>query len=361
MGMSDFLRAMLPNGLRPDPLDVSVWARLRRVPYMARVKRQTFPGSAEQLRNSDLFKSWWYYSIELLPGLITKGIYWPELPFLPRMLVRHCSLAGSDCLDLGSMEGMMPTLMCKQGARSVLATDAMFHCYEKLLAVKHYYKVDFDFQQIGLIYGLSDKLGRRGGFDFINLSGLLYHVFSPMHVLAGVRPLLRKNGLMIESTNVISDDDYRMQFNDRGLLQREEQTFWYLSAPLFEYLLRFFRLEPIDCLYHPYSEGDDVRFVKDKQAGYLSVVCRATDNIALASDDWAARAASGSWEYTALCDYRMLSSQKPAHISYRREWSGGLRQDNCPINLSAALQEQEPVVRAERPEDSHILALQDRC
>ena len=56
------------------------------------------------------------------------------------------------------MEGLIPTLMCRQGAKRVIASDATFHCYEKMAAVKRYYDVNFLFRQVGLMYGLSDKL-----------------------------------------------------------------------------------------------------------------------------------------------------------------------------------------------------------
>jgi hypothetical protein len=36
-----------------------------------RLSPQSFPDTAEQLEKSDLFSGWWYYSVELLPGLIT--------------------------------------------------------------------------------------------------------------------------------------------------------------------------------------------------------------------------------------------------------------------------------------------------
>jgi hypothetical protein len=36
-----------------------------------RLSPQSFPDTAEQLEKNDLFSGWWYYSVELLPGLIT--------------------------------------------------------------------------------------------------------------------------------------------------------------------------------------------------------------------------------------------------------------------------------------------------
>ena len=66
-----------------------------------------------------------YYSVELMPGLITKGQYPDSFPMLPRILLRNCDLRGTTCLDVGSMEGLIPVVMCRQGAKTVLATDAM--------------------------------------------------------------------------------------------------------------------------------------------------------------------------------------------------------------------------------------------
>jgi 2-polyprenyl-3-methyl-5-hydroxy-6-metoxy-1,4-benzoquinol methylase len=361
-GMKSIVKSILRKILRAEGLDTSVLARrIRYFWFETQLKRSRFPDSTTAIYESDLFKEWWYYSVELLAGQTTKGIYADDVPFLPRTLLAKCDLAGADCLDLGSMEGLIPTLMCRQGARSVLATDATFHSYNKMAALKHYYGVNFDFQQIGLMYRLSEKLKRRGGFDFINLSGVLYHVFSPLHVLAGVRPLLRKNGLMIISTNIVNRSDYSMDFNDQGRLQTETNTYWYPSVSLFEYFIRFFRLEPIDCLYHPYAENDPIRYVNNLDAGYLSVVCRASDDVALASDEWAAKTARESWEYTELCDFRMLSSQKISSIGYKgRLDERYLNPDNRSIDLSRAVRLQEPVIRAHRPEDSHLLRLSDR-
>lgn len=132
--------------------------------------------------------------------MIAKGQYESDFPMLPRMMLRQCNLAGADCLDIGSMEALIPVLMRRGGAKRVLATDFGPDCTEKIMAVKAAYKVDFDYQNVGPMDGLHRKI--KGGFDLINCMGLLYHVWS-LHVLAGARPLLRRNGLMIVSTNVV--------------------------------------------------------------------------------------------------------------------------------------------------------------
>jgi 2-polyprenyl-3-methyl-5-hydroxy-6-metoxy-1,4-benzoquinol methylase len=116
---------------------------------------------------------WWYYNVELKPGLITKGTHLPRVPMMPRMLLRNANLQDMDCLDIGSMEGLIPALMVRQGAKRVVASDALPHCEKKMNVVKDIYGVDFDFRQIGLLYDLSAKLKAEGGFDLINLSGVL--------------------------------------------------------------------------------------------------------------------------------------------------------------------------------------------
>ena len=285
-------------------------------PLLAGERLRRYPAASAELANSAIMKQWWYYSIEMLPGQMSDGIYPSELPFLPRILLANAGLEDQDCLDLGSMEGLLPVLMCRRGARRVLATDAVFHCYRKLLAVQHYHKVRFGFQQVGSMYQLADKLGRAGTrtFDLINVSGLLYHVFSPMLVIGGVRPLLKTNGLMIVSTNVVETPGYGMEFNEGGRFQPEANTFWYLSVPMIDYLLRYFCLQPIDCLYlrRPAGEHGNIR------NGYLSVVCRATDDLALPVDDgWAVASRDKAWEYLDAVDRSPWRSRRASEIVYR--------------------------------------------
>jgi hypothetical protein len=244
--------------------------------------------------------------------------------------------------------------MCRQGARRVLATDFNFHCYTKMSSVRKYYDVDFSFKRIDLLYDLASKIAgpKWRGFDLINLSGVLYHVFSPFHVLAGLRPLLKQGGIMIVSTNVIARDDFSMEFNNGGKLQSEINTFWYLSVNMFDYMLRYFQLVPIDCIYYKYPRQDVVRYVKDFDAGYLSVVCRAvSDRGAAFSDKWLSESVAESWEYV-LCNQKMIDAQASSAINYCA--------GNDPINLSERLGQSKPLEAAPYPHDTHLLRLGDR-
>jgi len=321
-----------------------------------------FPEAAEELLESHLFNQWWYYSVELMPRMSTKGAYPDDFPMLPRIMLRNCNLAGTACLDMGSMEGMIPVLMKRGGAASVLATDASDHCQERMAALKHYYGVQFDFKQVGLMYDLNEKL-KGYSFDLVNCSGLLYHVISPIDVLMGVRPLVRRNGLVIVSTNVTFGDGYVMEFNNAGRLQAENNTFWYISVGLLEYILRLLRLSPIDATFLSHSSVHSVvRLKADRPTGYLSVVCRAVDELVPdAGDEWAPSVARGSWEYLGLCDWKNVDVQPRSTIAYRGSASRAYwNSATDSLDLKRFVSESGGLQSTEVEKDTHLLRLADQ-
>lgn len=287
----------------------------------------------------------WYYSVELADGVVTDGQYHPDLPMVPRQLMRQVDLRGRACLDLGSVEGLMPTLMVRGGAARVLATDFTNFCADKMVAVKKAYDVDFDFKAVGLMYDLHAKIG--GGFDFINCSGLLYHTWSPLDVLAGVRPLLKRNGIMVVSTNVVIESEWTAEFNTEGRLNKETNTFWYLSVPTLDYLLRYLRLRPIDALLVPEADfRQPLRGQINKRTGYLGILCRA-DDTTLDNEEWMARSAAESWEYRHRTDWQRAARQPSSDIR--------LRSAEVPDPLAVDLLRCADVP-AER-DDGHVLRL----
>lgn len=332
---------------------------LHPVPRTLRKMTVKYPKTAETLRVSPIYTQWWYYSVELLPGVITRGQYEDTFPFLPRTILRKCQVSDMECLDLGSMEGVIPILMARNGARRVLATDAVDHCRDKLAAVQHYYGLSFEYQKVGLMYDLSKKIKRS--FDLINCSGLLYHVFSPLMVLAGLRPLVKRNGLVMVSTNVVHSADYRMEFNNEGRWQDEVNTFWYMSVPLLDYVLRYLRLAPLDCIYLPHANiQSHLRYMSDKPSGYISVACRAVDQPLLASTDrWMDKSARDSWEYQGLIDWKRAAGNPVSQIKYNGNTERKcLRNDTGSMDLWRAVNENAPAGMGEG--DTHVLRLGDR-
>lgn len=311
--------------------------------------RRHYPRTAGELASSELARAPWYYSVELLPGVVMQGQNPHDLPLLPRIMLRRCRVEGQSCLDLGTVEGLVPALLVKRGAAEVLALDHSNAHLGRLAALKHYHGVDFDFRTVGLMYGLHRQVRRRS-FDLVNVSGLLYHVFSPLGVLASVRPLVKRNGLVLVSTNVTLDPGYTMDFNVAGRLQTEANTFWYPTVELFDYMLRYMRLMPIDCSLLPHqatSIGDYLVF--DKPSGYLSVLCRAVDRAD--EDDWMRDSAATSWEYLDGSDWARAARAPESGIEYVGDRDGGR------IELASAVRETPPLGRAESEDDSHLLRL----
>ena len=62
-----------------------------------------------------------------------------------------------------------------------------------------------------------------------------------------------------------------MEFNNAGRIQEEANTFWYVSVPLLDYMLRYLALAPIDCSFTWHSSLADphVRQRFDKPSGYI--------------------------------------------------------------------------------------------
>jgi 2-polyprenyl-3-methyl-5-hydroxy-6-metoxy-1,4-benzoquinol methylase len=323
--------------------------------YTAGGLRRRYPADPEELRASELLRAWWYYGVELLPGVVTQGQYPPRMPMLPRIVLRRCDPAGMACLDLGTMEGLVPVLLRKRGAGSVLAADASNHCVGKMAAVSHYHGVDFEFRKVGLMYDLHEQL-RGSSFDLVNCSGLLYHVFSPLSVLASLRALVKRGGLVVVSTNVTLDPAPVMDFNARGRMHADGHTFWFPSVGLLDYLLRYMRLVPIDCEFMPLEAwtGEEYAYLGrttsfDKPSGYLSVACRAVDEIEM--DDWMRDSVRASWEYHGLTDWQLADSQLASDIRY----DAPAGQDR--FDLERAVRERPPVMPPSEPDDSHVLKL----
>jgi SAM-dependent methyltransferase len=246
---------------------------------------------------------WWYYTVEREDGGFYKGIYPDDMILLPRANLAKIDLRGRKCLDVCTMEGLMPTLMAKGGAAEVVATDSarpsayaktgtdtILEMVPKINEVKRLNGVNWSYEVIPEMVPVSHHLLSHGfgQFDVVNLSGLLYHVISPMHWLGAIRPLIRDGGIAIISTNVAFYDSPVMAFNEMGSLQPNLTTYWYPTISLLDYLLRYFRLCPVDALYSRSQPPDK---------GYASIICRALpDVIPDPGDAWMKPSAWESWD-----------------------------------------------------------------
>jgi hypothetical protein len=212
----------------------------------------------------------WYYSVELKPGLYTRGDEHNNV-ICTRELLARLSPAGLDICDIGTMEGIIPVLLKRRGARRVVALDAMDHT-EKILLVQSCTGQGFDYIPRVSLSRAKDVLSDRArlsnsgldwamtniqrGFDVLILSGILYHTLSPIHVIGLARTLLRQGGLLILETAASCQDGYAQNWvfqGDKWIYPSGSNT-WFVTLRLLDHLLRFMKLKPVDCVHGPIGE-----------------------------------------------------------------------------------------------------------
>jgi len=138
----------------------------------------------------------WFHALRFPDGSATPGRFAPSIPpnyslYGPLAFLPHLDLAGRDCLDLGTMDGLMGFAMASRGGR-VVATDVSprpsFEFAREKLGLHLEYRVPM------VIAELSSQQAR---YDFIACCGILYHVFDPLPSLITLRQSLREGGILV--------------------------------------------------------------------------------------------------------------------------------------------------------------------
>ena len=210
----------------------------------------------------------WYYSVEMELGKLTSGQNFSNVG-LTRALLQRTDLRGKDCLDIGTMEGVVPTLMKRRDASKVVAYDRPSALTSRVEAVKDRFGVDFEFVSGVPLSGLPARLDHRT-FDVVVMSGVLYHLFSPLSGLATARGLLRNGGIMILETAAAIDDTPAMHWNANYRFLGE--AYFFPSLACLDYFVRFLRMEVIDCAYLESQRVDGLRTAR------VALSCRAVDH-----------------------------------------------------------------------------------
>ena len=235
-----------------------------------------------ELRTNKVLQEDWYHTIEILPGLFTKGRRHRNLA-LTRALLRHCQIENMNCLDVGAMDCLITILMKRRGAATVIAQDVL-PSTSHVDFLKKALGVEFDYV-CGNLADLGSIAKQRGFplFDVIVFSGVLYHMLDPFTGLALMRGLLRTGGLFLIETTAAVDRTMAAYFNANGRFL-PHTNYWQVSLECLDYMLRFLRLAPLDC----------VHFLRSKQSPLpmcrIAVVCRAVqDAVAGQDDEWMMR------------------------------------------------------------------------
>ena len=273
-----------------------------------------------QIRQMD-----WYYGIELRPGVRTAGRRRGSLS-LVRHQIKNMDVLGQRCLDIGTQEGVVSTVLAQAGARKVVAYDRL-NLSDRISLVQEAYGVDFDYHHSCQLSELPSRLEGTGDvpFDIVIFAGVLYHMIDPLSGMALARSFLRNNGLMLLETSVAVSDEMVMQVNASGRYY-QGSNYFQMSLATLDYFLRMLRLQVIDCRH--ISTAAALENKNKEGVCRVSVVCRAVEDIIGCENDRWLREGSEAWltsDFEAVSLYfdRLKSDQPP--VSYS---TGGLRYHN---------------------------------
>ncbi len=232
----------------------------------------------------------WYSTIELAPGIFSPGLNIPSVAST-RTALKAIPLDGLKCLDVGTVEGVVPVLMTRRGAQDVVAYDRI-DWSRKVDFVKMCYGADYRYIT-GMNYADFQAKALRldvHPFDLIVFSGVLYHMFDPLGGLLRTRSMVRQGGLVIIETSALANDVMAIFFNAEAWII-PPPNYFVPSVACLEYLLRLCRLEPLDVIHAGRSGGthhpDHTR---------VCVVCRAVNTQLVFK--------SGQWDNHLITDYR---------------------------------------------------------
>jgi SAM-dependent methyltransferase len=191
----------------------------------------------------------WYYSIELEPGVFTRGHDHRNIA-LTRKLLRQVTVTGQDCFDIGTQEALVPILLKKAGARVVNAYDRR-DLSARIELLQKVYGVDFHYVGGLHLRDLPARLERDEQtrfFDLVVFSGVLYHLIDPLGLLALVRGFCKVGGLFLIETGAIQHATELLFFNTKGQKFPGANYFLPTTAWL-DYALRMLGLQPLHAVY----------------------------------------------------------------------------------------------------------------
>src|SRR3972149_8796031 len=215
-----------------------------------------------------LGKRRWYYNIEVEKGVFTPGVDRPSFALI-RKLLRNADVRGKDCLDLGTMEGAIPVLLKRAGAKSVVAYDRFIESPRWIPEIKKLYESDFDFVGGLRLEDLGSRLDQNFGshfFDLVVFSGVLYHLINPMGYLGLARSFCKIGGLFLFETRVQQDPRELLIFNSEAKLGKGN-TYYIASTAWVDYALRMLGLMPLYAIY--------LNRFQDTKSSRLAVLCRS--------------------------------------------------------------------------------------
>lgn len=203
------------------------------------------------MNTTDCLSDQWYYSIELEPGVFTKGRDHGNIA-VTRKLLRNIEVRGRDCIDIGTQEGLVPILLKKAGAERMVAYDRR-DLSDRIFFLQKRYGAPFDYVPGIQLRDLPSRIERDLGirfFDLVVFSGVLYHTIDPFGFLALARGLCKIGGLFLLETVARQNPDELLIYNAKGAYGGPEGGNYFVPTTAWlDYALRMVELKPLHAVY----------------------------------------------------------------------------------------------------------------
>jgi hypothetical protein len=214
------------------------------------------------------------------------------------------------------MEAVISTLLAKRGAGEVVAIDAINYT-RKVRLVQDLHGVYFDYYPDVQLDTIPQFIRHRQRLergsrpeiyeyrsDVTVIAGLLYHVFSPLHLIACARSITRQGGIVVIETAAMRKDDFNMQYNFDGQRYIYGWTdTWFPSLPLLDYMLRLCKLQPLDAIWLENPIYPDLIRV--------GIACRAIPEVIAEPNETIMAQSANGLDHNIFVDICGDSSKKP--------------------------------------------------
>ena len=300
----------------------------------------------DNLQNSELtriLKEPWYHSLELLPTVFTNGTDHANIA-ITRALLCGCEIEDMKCLDIGAEDFLITLLLLRRRANVVAAYDRK-NKKEKADFLKTHFHVNFEYISGIHLSELSVKTRKLSisPFDVVIFSGVLYHMLAPLSGLALVRGLVRNGGLLVIETATVVSKTIAMYFNAKGRFY-SHTTYWQISVECLDYLLRFLKLAPIDCLYLGRPETLFPDQPTERHVARVGIVCRAVEDCLPSEDDQWMSQALFDRDFCEFLDWNRVVTNLPA-VQYKiQNPSLVMRQDTQTVDIFRTIEQNRPLV-----------------
>jgi tRNA (mo5U34)-methyltransferase len=152
--------------------------------------------SAKEMTADDILKKLnsvkWFLSFEIIPGVISPGLYPFNAGEYADRLGIPKRLDGMRALDIGTWDGPMAFELEKRGA-DVVASDIQYPDKTGFNIAKELKKSRMEYVQ-GSVYDLRKLL--KGKFDIVTYLGVYYHLKYPLLGFESISQVMKMNGML---------------------------------------------------------------------------------------------------------------------------------------------------------------------